>query len=250
MDGIPVTYGLAIQTSGSAGPEFQSLIDAAKTIISSHRRGDEAFLERFISSDKIETIQDFTSSKDSLLDGLDTMYVEGGQPAVIDGVYLAAEHLAVRRRADANDHRRSVLIVITHGEDLASYYTESQLFQLLRDSDVHIYVIGFVNEGDNQNGAGGNRRREKAVGLINRLASETGGRAFFAQTASELKQIAGTIVSELHAQYVISYSSMNKPGDAGNHSIKVEVVDASSNGRRIGLALRRNASRWQRIDER
>ena len=70
------------------------MIDAAKTIINSNKRGDETFLERFISSDKIETVQDFTANKDQLMDGLDQLYVEGGQTAVIDGVYLAAEHVA------------------------------------------------------------------------------------------------------------------------------------------------------------
>jgi Ca-activated chloride channel family protein len=86
---VPITYGLAVDTSGSLRSQLQSVIDAAKAIITSNKRGDETFLESFISSDKIETIQDFTSDKGLLLDGLDNLYVEGGQTAVIDGVYLA-----------------------------------------------------------------------------------------------------------------------------------------------------------------
>jgi len=31
---------------------------------------------RFVSSDKIETLQDFTANKSSLLDGLDDLFVE------------------------------------------------------------------------------------------------------------------------------------------------------------------------------
>src|SRR6266446_1404942 len=85
---VPVMYGLAVDTSGSLRPAFDQVINAGKAIINSNKRGDETFLERFISSDKIETVQDFTSSKDALLDGLDTLYIEGGQTAVIDGVYL------------------------------------------------------------------------------------------------------------------------------------------------------------------
>jgi hypothetical protein len=41
--------------------------------------------------------------------------------------------------------RRRALIVVTNGEDRANYYKEAQLFQNLREQDVQIFVIGFVN---------------------------------------------------------------------------------------------------------
>ncbi len=75
---VPVSYGLAVDNSGSLRSQLQSVIDAGKTIINSNKPDDETFLVRFISSDKIETMQDFTSNMELLLDGLDNMYVEGG----------------------------------------------------------------------------------------------------------------------------------------------------------------------------
>src|SRR5205814_4635601 len=194
---VPVIYGMAIDTSGSTRPIFTQILDAAKTIINSNKRGDETFLERFISSDKIETVQDFTANKDALLDGLDTLYVEGGQTAVVDGVYLAAEHVAEYKKGGDDDRRRRALIVVTDGEDRASYYPETQLFQRLREEDVQIFVIGFVNELDAEKGLIRKSPRDKAVSLINRLATETGGRAFFPQSISELPQIANEIVRDL-----------------------------------------------------
>jgi len=91
---VPISYGLAVDTSGSLRAQLQSVIDAGKTIINSNKSGDETFLVRFISSDKIETVQDFTPDKELLMDGLDSLYVEGGQTAIIDAVYLTAEHVA------------------------------------------------------------------------------------------------------------------------------------------------------------
>src|SRR5438552_1434457 len=73
---VPVIYGLAVDTSCSLRPSFEQVLNAAKTIVNSNKRGDETFLERFISSDKIETVQDFTANKDALLDGLDSLYIE------------------------------------------------------------------------------------------------------------------------------------------------------------------------------
>src|SRR5712671_1043628 len=58
---VPISYGLAVDTSGSLRSQLQSVIDAGKTIVNSNKGGDETFLVRFISSDKIETVQDFTS---------------------------------------------------------------------------------------------------------------------------------------------------------------------------------------------
>ena len=179
---VPISYGLAVDTSGSLRTQLQSVIDAGKTIINSNKGGDETFLVRFISSDKIETVQDFTDNKELLMDGLDSFFVEGGQTAIIDAVYLSAEHVSEYRKGDEGDRRRRALIVITDGEDRNSFYKQEQLFAKLREEDVQIFVIGFVNELDKDAGLIRKSPREKAVGLINKLASETGGRAFFQGT--------------------------------------------------------------------
>jgi len=232
---VPVIYGLAVDTSGSLRGAFEQVINAAKAIINSNKKGDETFLERFISSDKIETVQDFTSNKDALMDGLDTLYIEGGQTAVIDGVYLAAEHVAEYKKGDNNDRRRRALIVVTDGEDRSSYYQQAQLFQRLREEDVQIYVIGFVNELDAEKGLIRKSPRQNAVNLINKIATETGGRAFFPESISELPQIANEIVRDLRTQYVISYDPTNKAHDGTYRTIKVTVADVPGRDKRIAL---------------
>jgi Ca-activated chloride channel family protein len=232
---VPVVYGLAIDTSGSVRPIFTQILDAAKTIINSNKRGDETFLERFISSDKIETVQDFTPNKDALMDGLDMLYIEGGQTAVIDGVYLAAEHVAEYKKGNNDERRRRALIVVTDGEDRASYYNESQLFQTLREEDVQIFVIGFVNELESDRGFIRKSPKDKAMALLNRIASETGGRVFYPQSISELPQVANEIVRDLRTQYVISYDPTNKAHDGTYRAIKVTVAQPSGSDKRIAL---------------
>jgi Ca-activated chloride channel homolog len=231
---VPVIYGLAVDTSGSLRPAFDQVLNAAKIIINSNKRGDETFLERFISTDKIETVQDFTSNKDALLDGLDTLYVEGGQTAVIDGVYLAAEHIAEYKKGSDDDRRRRALVVVTDGEDRESYYKEVQLFQRLREEDVQIYVIGFVNELDADRGFIRKSPRENAMNLLNRIAGETGGRVFYPQSIAELPQVANEIVRDLRTQYVVSYDPTNKAHDGTYRAIKVVVADAPGQ-KRIAL---------------
>lgn len=232
---VPISYGLAVDTSGSLRSQLQSVIDAGKTIINSNRPGDETFLVRFISSDKIETVQDFTSNQELLVDGIDSLYIEGGQTAVVDAVYLTAAHVAEYKKGDDDDRRRRAMIVITDGEDRNSFYPPEKLFASLREADVQIYVIGFVNELDKESGLIRKSPRDKAVNLLNKIASETGGRAFFPQSLSELPQIAGEIVRDLRTQYVLAYNPTNKARDGSYRSIKVSVEEGSSRERRIAL---------------
>ena len=232
---VPISYGLAVDTSGSLRSQLLSVIDAGKTIINSNKTGDETFLVRFISSDKIETVQDFTANKDLLIDGLDSLYVEGGQTAIIDAVYLSSEHVSQYKKGDDNDRRRRALIVITDGEDRNSFYKQEQLFAKLREEDVQIFVIGFVNELDKEGGLIRKSPRERAVNLITKLATETGGRAFFPQSLSELPEIANQIIRDLRTQYLIAYNPTNKTRDGSYRSIKVSVDQGSSSDKRIAL---------------
>jgi len=232
---VPISYGLAVDTSGSLRSQLTSVIDAGKTIINSNKPGDETFLVRFISSDKIETVQDFTANKEALIDGIDGFYVEGGQTAVIDAVYLSAEHVAEYQRGDTTDRRRRALIVITDGEDRNSFYKQDQLFARLREEDVQIFVIGFVTELDTDAGLIRKSSRDKAVNLINKLANETGGRAFFPTSLSELPQIANEIVRDMRTQYVISYNPTNKSPDGTFRAIRVTVDQPSASEKRIAL---------------
>ena len=232
---VPISYGLAVDTSGSLRSQLPTVIEAGKSIINSNKPGDETFLVRFISSDKIETVQDFTANKELLSDGLDSFYVEGGQTAIIDAVYLSAEHVSEYKKGNDGDRRRRALIVITDGEDRNSFYKQEQLFARLREEDVQIFVIGFVNELDKEAGFIRKSPRDKAVNLINKLAEETGGRAFFPESVAELPQIANEIIRDLRTQYVISYNPTNKTPDGTYRAIKVTVDQPTSSEKRIAL---------------
>jgi Ca-activated chloride channel family protein len=232
---VPITYGLAVDTSESLRGQINTVIDAAKTIINSNKKGDETFIERFISSEKIEQVAAFTSNKDTLIDAIDDLYLEGGQTAVIDGVYIAAENVVEYRKGDDSDRRRRALIVITDGEDRHSYYTEAQLMNRLREEDVQIYVIGFVNDLEKETGFIKKSPQAKAMALLNRFASETGGRAFFPQSLSELPEIANAIVRDMRTQYIVAYNPTNKDRDGSYRAIRVTVDDGPQRDKRVAL---------------
>jgi Ca-activated chloride channel family protein len=233
---VPVAYGLAIDTSFSLRQQIDKVIEASKTIVESNKPGDETFVITFADNKKIDLLRDFTANKEDLTETLDELFVRPGQTAVLDAVYLAAEHAAAYRSKGESDVRRRALIIVTDGEEKESNYKAEQLFGFLREQGVQIYVIGFVNELEKENG--GLIRKsshDKAVNLINRLAKETGGRAFFPTSVTELPEIANQITRDLRTQYVIGYQPTNKARDGRFRSVRVAVADAPDKNKRIAL---------------
>ncbi len=233
---VPISYGLVVDNSGSMKTQLEKVIDATRTIIEQNKPGDETFLQRFVGSDEISILQDFTSNKDDLFDAMDKMHTEGGQTAVLDAVYLAAEHVGKHKKGDPlSDKRRRALILVTDGEDRSSYYKQAELEAFLRENDVQIYVIGFVNELDTDSGFIRKSSKDKAVALLNKLATETGGRAFYPTSLTELPGIANEITRDLRTQYVVSYSPTNKRRDGTFRKVNVRIDDTGKRDKRIAI---------------
>ena len=233
---VPTNYAMVIDNSGSMRPLLDKVIEASKIIINTNRKDDETEIIRFVSSEKIEVLQDFTSSKTDLHDALDNMLIEGGQTAIIDAIYLAAEQVdQYEKSRNPNDRKRRALILVSDGEDRVSFYKEQQLFELLRESDVQIYAVGFVNELSKEGGFIGKSPQGKAKAFLERLAKETGGKVYFPNSLSELNGIATDIANELRTQYSIGYQPAADKKDLAYRSIKVTVNDGPNKEKRIAI---------------
>ena len=99
-------------------------------------------------------------------------------------------------------------------------------------------VIGFVNELDKEAGLIRKSPREKAVGLINKLATETGGRAFFPDKKFDLNAAFAEIEQELRTQYLIAYSSSNKKRDGAYRKITIEITNPELRQQKLELRHR------------
>ncbi|HEX6126464.1 MAG TPA: VWA domain-containing protein [Pyrinomonadaceae bacterium] len=234
---VPTNYSLVIDNSGSLRALIDQVIEASKILIGANKPEDETSIIRFVSSDKIEIVEDFTKNKADLIDALDTkLYIEGGQTAIIDAVYLAADQVTkYEKSSSAVDRKRRALILVSDGEDRSSFYTQQQLFDLLRETDVQIYVVGFVKELSADKGFITKSPQGKARAFLEKLASETGGKAYFPMGVSELNGIAREIASELRTQYSIGYLPSNDRKDGSYRNIKVTIEDGPNKQKRIAL---------------
>jgi len=223
-DERPIDLVLAIDSSGSLRSLFPTVLESARVLIINRRPEDEILLERFISSDKIESVQVFTRDGNALLAGLNKYYIERGLSAVIDALYVAASSFAKFNKTSRD--RRKVVVIITDGEDRNSYYKQEQLLKYLDQTGVQVFALGLVVELDKEAGLIRLSPRDKAEKLLKTVTSETGGRVFFPKNKTELMDSLQQLITDLRGQFRITYqSSKEKKGFR-----KVEVKLVSPNG--------------------
>jgi Ca-activated chloride channel family protein len=112
--------------------------------------------------------------------------------------------------------------VITDGLEKNSSVKEKKVMEVIKEDEVQLYLVGFVDEGES-GGLFGRSPAKRAKDLLSRLAEDSGGRAFFPSDVRETPAIAAQIAKDLRAQYVISYYPNNDRRDGSYHSVHVVV---------------------------
>ena len=212
----PVSYGLVVDNSGSLRSQIVAVVTAAKYLLERNRPGDEAFVVRFVSSDNIRIVQTMTADRSALGQALDRMFVEKGQTAMLDALYLAGDYLS---KNAADGKRRRALLLVSDGEDRASFYKVEQVLKLLKEGGVQVFCVGLTGALDKDQGFITASKRQRAKDLLMKLATETGGRAFYAEKSGELEEAVLAIAGNMRARYVLGY----EPPAAGKGDGKVEV---------------------------
>ncbi|HKG46087.1 MAG TPA: VWA domain-containing protein [Pyrinomonadaceae bacterium] len=220
-DERPIDCLVAIDSSGSFRSLFVTALEAAKLVVMNRRSEDEIMIERFISSDKIQSVIKFTRDEKALVAALDMLYVERGQSAVIDAVYVAAKTFADLNKTGKD--RRRVIVIITDGEDRNSYYKQDALVKVLRQSDVQIFALGFVTELDRDPRFARPDARSRAEKLLQTITAETGGRVFFPRDKTELLDSMQQIITDLRGQFRLTYQSSNGE-KKGFRKVEVKLV--------------------------
>jgi VWFA-related protein len=139
-DRVPVSLGIALDTSGSmAGEKIQAAQAALnRFLFDLLGKNDEVFLYRFDS--RPELIQGWTSDRGAVSRALGTADARGGT-ALYDTV---AEAIPL---AQKGAERKKALVVISDGEDQNSHVQLRDAQQLIRESEVLVYAIAIDPNG-------------------------------------------------------------------------------------------------------
>lgn len=216
---VPVTVGLVIDSSGSMGPNRAEVAEAAKDFLTSSNPQDEVFVVNFNErvSFGLPPLVPFTNDVAQLEAGV-LSGPSAGMTALYDATDLALNHLAL------GTHDKKALIIISDGGDDASHEKFQQLLSSAQHSSAMIYTIGIISEIES----------DVNPGVLQTLATATGGKAFFPKSASDLPAICQQIARDLREQYTIAYVPTDRNHDGTYRKIRV-TVHAPGHG---GLVVR------------
>src|SRR6266704_1272823 len=230
---LPLRIGMLLDTSNSIRDRIKFEQDAANNFLFSVlRRGkDEAFVMTF--DDEPQVVQAFTPDTGKLRDQI-LRTRAGGGTAVYDAIYNACEQELShppRPPGDQPDVVRRVMILISDGEDNLSTHTRGDAIEMAQRTSVVIYTIStstqWISLSQTDPTKMGDRKYHLTDGdkILENLAEETGGRAFFPYHVDDLDQSFQDIGDELRNQYSLAYLPTNYILDGRYHKIRIEVPE-------------------------
>jgi Ca-activated chloride channel homolog len=230
---LPLRIGMLMDTSNSIRDRLKFEQDAANNFLFSviRRNKDQAFVMTF--DDEPQLLQSFTGDTGSLRDHIMRTRAGGGT-AVYDAIYTACTtqlNHPPRPPGDQPDVVRRVMILISDGEDNLSTHTRAEAIEMAQRTSVVIYTIStstqWVTLDDPGKEKSGNRKYHLTEGdkILQDLAEETGGRAFYPYHVDDLDQSFQDIGEELRNQYSIAYNPTNHSFDGRYHNIKIDIPE-------------------------
>jgi Ca-activated chloride channel homolog len=109
---------------------------------------------------------------------------------------------------------RYIVVLLSDGRDEDNAGTgpgsarqQDDVFSALRDTDTIVYSIGLGPRVDRE--------------LLERLAAESGGVAYFPQDVSSLRHEYARIVEDVRRRYVVSYTSTNTARDGAWRAVQI-----------------------------
>ena len=207
----PVSVGLVLDWSGSMKDKFAKSQQAVAAFLRLSNPRDEFLLMRF--NDTANLAQTFTTNSREIQNSL-TSTQPSGSTALLDSLYRAIQ---LMKKAH---NPRKALLLISDGGDNHSRYSERDIKNLIRESDVQVYAIGIY-------GSGAERLRLpellRGPRLMRWVAKESGGRHYAVRDVNSLADVSAKIGLELRNQYILGYSPREQHLDGRYRRVQVKV---------------------------
>lgn len=199
----PLELVIAIDISDSMTGAIDRVKESVRQFLSALRPGDRVTLAVF--NEHFFVLAPPSADLADRLKALDRIVPSGA----------TSLHEAIVRSFDlfGKQRARRGLIVLTDGDDTSSRIPREEVERRSETSDAVLYMIG---QGQAVTSAG-------LKSLCERLASRSGGRAFFPRQAEEVDSVFRSILEEMSNQYFLSYPMPSATRDGRFHRIRVEV---------------------------
>jgi len=203
----PQHIGLLFDTSGSMIEDLQFAQGAAVKFLNTLTLAEDITLVDFDTEVRVArfTQADFPRLVERL---------RGRKP---DGWTVLYDALGVYLDGAASQTGQKILVLYTDGGDTRSAMSFSEALDLLKASDVTLYVIGFL---DHQSSFARNEQRLR----LQQLAETTGGQAFFPSSVKQLDEMYGKVRQEIEGRYTLGYASTDRKTDGAWRRVEIKVT--------------------------
>jgi Ca-activated chloride channel homolog len=210
---LPLSIILGLDASLSTRKDLPLEIESAKRFSRAILRPQDG-LSVMEFSEIVKEVVPFTSDERRIEQGI-TRIQSAGATALYDAIFLGASALEKRKG-------RKVMVLITDGGDTMSQTSYQESLRAAQISETILYAIIMVPIEAN---AGRDLGGEHA--LI-QMATDTGGKYYYATSINQLDRAFRQISEELRTQYLIAYYPPKKSSEEYRR-IKVEVDPAAAN---------------------
>ena len=201
----PLHVGLLLDTSGSMAADLKDARSAAIKFVNTLDHAKDVTLVDF--DTEVRVARFAPESYPRLVERIRARK-PNGWTALYDaiGVYLDG--------AQQQDGQK-VLVLYTDGGDTRSAISFSEMLTLCKASDVTVYAVGYMEH----QGSGRRMQRQE----LERVASLTGGQAYFPGVAKDLDGVFEKIREELAARYSLGYLSTDLRTDGAWRSVEIKL---------------------------
>ena len=232
---LPLSLGLIVDASGSQEHSIKrhqrDLEVFLKDVL---RQRDQAFLLLF--GNHLRLASDFSPSADYLMDGFrrsERRRDSANMPEIgphdlreLGTAFYDALYYGTTLKLAAAQSGRKALIVFSDGEDNSSAHHMLDAIEAAQSEDVVIYSVRYTEPNKKW---GLTARNKYGIGVMERIARETGGTDFDAEKA-DLDQSFRQIGEELRSSYELAYRPTSPGGDGTFHKL---VIRAAQPGLRV-----------------
>lgn len=193
---LPLSLGLAFDSSASMFLKLPDVREAARTLISGGlSRRDRALLVDFDTEPRLVT--GMTGDLGAVSAGLDSLRADGNSD-LFEAIVFSLQQL---RGADG----RKALVVYSDGIGEGEQTSYRACLREARRANVPIYLIVTNYRAARAAAPGSGESLDSYAERLDRLAAATGGRAFFVMPSLNPGEIYSEILRELRSQYLLTY---------------------------------------------
>jgi Ca-activated chloride channel family protein len=213
---VPLHLGLLLDTSGSMQKDLAGAATAAIRFVNTLEEARDVTFVDF--ADQVRVSRFSPGSYAHLFERI------RGNKA--DGYTALYDALAMYLASAEEQDGQKVLLLYTDGADSRSETTFGELVEMLRLSQVMVYVIGYL---EHQNSS----ERSLQQMRMNDVARQTGGHAFYPMGKDDIDRIYARIHEELGARYTLGYVSSNPKADGTFRKVQVKVTAPDVKGLKV-----------------